>query len=220
MATTRSTPFLLTAAVGLAVAAAAVVRAQPEAPKPQPEAPKTQTEAPKPQALDPMAQMQAYMAAMKPGPNHEKLSPLVGEWTVELTAWMQPGAPAMKMTGKSSKSWTLGGRFVHERVETSGPLGPSLGLGYFGYNNAKMTYEGNWLSDQSTEIVVFSGSASEDGKTFTVTGKESDPRSGGSLTFEMVTVIVSPDSHTLTFSYLLPGGQKAKAFEMVYTRVK
>src|SRR4051812_16826858 len=62
--------------------------------------------------------MDAWMASMKPGPNHERLGKLIGKWDTTLTFRM-PGEPAQESKGKAEYSWLMEGRWLQQTSEGS-----------------------------------------------------------------------------------------------------
>lgn len=173
-------------------------------------------------AMDPAAKamMDQYLAMSKPGPKHKLLEALVGTWDTETTAWMMPGAPPMVSKGTTTKSMVFGGRYLREELLGTDPSGNSMaGVGYVGFENGSKQYQGVFISEAMTGVMWYSGTASEDGKTFTFTGKENDPTGGPAMEYKLTTTITSPDSHTLEMEYHV-GGQLIPAFKIVHTRRK
>src|SRR5215831_18036279 len=86
---------------------------------------------PSPQAL-----LEALAKAGTPGPEHKKLEPFVGDWTVTVTLWTDPNQPPAQATGTAQRRWIMGGRFVQEtaRIECHGKTFEGMGL--FGYDQA------------------------------------------------------------------------------------
>ncbi|MGD9692317.1 MAG: DUF1579 family protein [Phycisphaerales bacterium] len=168
--------------------------------------------------VDPNAMMEAYAKANAPNENHAKLNNLIGDWDVITRAWMDPSAEPMEMHGKVAKAWTLDGRFIREDLSGDNPMGQYSGVGYLGFDNAIDTYQGMWLSSMSTGMIAYSGKIDDTGKTLVCTGKENDPMTGQTLDFKMTITLDNPDSHTLTFWYVIPGAGEVKAFEMIHTK--
>src|SRR5260370_31891482 len=69
----------------------------------QPKAP------PSPQAL-----LQALAEAGKPGPEHNKLEPFVGQWTFTMMLLTDPNQPPAEMKGTVERNWIMHARFFHE----------------------------------------------------------------------------------------------------------
>jgi hypothetical protein len=175
---------------------------------------------PAPAKEDPnVAMMEEYTKASKPGEMHRKLDPLVGEWSTKTTAWMAPGAPPTVTTGCVRKSWTHNGRFVREELSGVGPDGkPYTGTGYLGFDNGTKKYQGVWMSDMMTGMIVYSGVFDPATKSIACAGQESNPMDGSVLAFRCTTVIESADRHTLTYTYVMPDGKEMKAFVIEHTR--
>src|SRR5262249_4170145 len=53
----------------------------------------------------------------KPGPEHQKLQPLVGDWTFTLKLWTDPGQSPAELKGTVERKWIMDGRFVQETVK-------------------------------------------------------------------------------------------------------
>ncbi len=219
---TKRTP-ITTALALLALASIACAQgASTPAPKPADAKPAPGATAPAgANAPDAQADMEAYANASKPGPQHALLAPMVGEWDVVTRAWMDPTAAPIEMKAAVKKAWDYGGRFLKEEVSGTDPLGQAYtGVGYLGFDPGLKQYQGMWISSMSAAMIVYTGKAGADGKSFTFTGKESDPMGGAAIDFKMTVTIDSPDKHTLVFNYVIPGAGESKAFEMVHTRKK
>src|SRR5262245_22701405 len=58
--------------------------------------------------------LKALAEAGKPGIEHKKLQPFVGDWNVTLRLWTDPSQPPAELKGTAERKWILGGRFVQE----------------------------------------------------------------------------------------------------------
>src|SRR5262245_54307356 len=78
----------------------------------------------------PEALLKALAEAGKPGAEHEKLQPFVGDWTFILRLWTDPSQPPAELKGTVERKWIMGGRFVQETVkgERDGKSFEGLGL--------------------------------------------------------------------------------------------
>src|SRR5262245_66281340 len=83
--------------------------------------------APTPEAL-----LKALVEAGKPGAEHKKLEPFVGDWTFTMKVWTGPGHDPAELKGTSERKWIMGGRFVQETLRgeccKSGKSFEGLGL--------------------------------------------------------------------------------------------
>ena len=56
------------------------------------------------------AEMEAWMKYMTPGPEHQQMASMTGEWNAAVKMWMAPGAPVNESTGTAKFRMILGGR--------------------------------------------------------------------------------------------------------------
>jgi hypothetical protein len=88
------------------------------------------------------AVLKALAEAGKPGPEHQKLQPFVGQWTFTLKVWSDPSQPPAELKGAIERKWIMDGRFVQESVRgecaTSGKTFEGLGL--LGYDAAQKKF--------------------------------------------------------------------------------
>jgi len=90
---------------------------------------------PSPQAL-----LKALEEAGKPGPEHRKLQPFVGDWSLSVKVWTDPSQPPAEAKGTAERRWIMGGRFVQEnaRVECGGKSFEGMAL--LGYNSGEKKF--------------------------------------------------------------------------------
>ena len=103
--------------------------------------------------------------AGKPGPEHAKLQPLVGNWTYTCKFWMDPSQPPMESTGTIERKWVLGKRFVEEKVVGTNFDGtPGFeGVGLIGYDNGRKQYTSSWTCNMGTGTSTGLGEADASG---------------------------------------------------------
>jgi hypothetical protein len=84
----------------------------------------------------PEALLKALAEAGKPGAEHKKLEPFIGEWTFTMKLWTDPSRPPAELKGTIERKWILGGRFVQEtaRGECVKSGKTIEGLGLLGYD--------------------------------------------------------------------------------------
>src|SRR5262249_25445915 len=58
----------------------------------------------------------ARAEAGKPGAEHKKLQPFVGEWAFTMKVWTDPTQPPAELTGRIERKWIMDGRFVQEAL--------------------------------------------------------------------------------------------------------
>src|SRR5262249_33354731 len=84
----------------------------------------------------PDALLKALAEAGKPGPEHRKLEPFVGDWTFTLKVWTDPGQPPAELKGTIERKWIMGGRFVQETLKGECDGKTVEGMGLLGYHKS------------------------------------------------------------------------------------
>lgn len=164
------------------------------------------------------AMMEAWQRASTPGPQHETLAAMAGEWTFESTFWMAPDQPPMSSTGTATRSMALGGRVLVEEVSSTFMGQPFVGHGMTGYDNVTGTYWGTWTDNMSTALMTSTGSCDDEGKCeFTTT--MSDPMTGQPTTMRMVSEH-APDSEVHRGYEMGEDGAERMTMELKYTRAQ
>ena len=125
-----------------------------------------------PEAADMQAMAEMMAAAKKyttPGPEHEVLGLLVGEWDVEASMpFMGPDAPKSK--GKSVTSWKLDGRVIESEWtgDLMGMNGTNIQL--LGYDRFKQSFVMTMFASFDTAMNRAEGDLTRDGKTLILYG--------------------------------------------------
>lgn len=169
----------------------------------------------------PAALLTALAEAGKPGPEHKKLEPLVGNWNFTLKMWTDPSQPPAELKGTIERKWVLGGRFVQESVNgqcaTTGKTFEGLGLvGYHpGEKKFTLTHACGLCGTASTSLATCDAS----GRKFTCTTEECCPLSGQKVSGRDEIVIESNDK-VVTNIYKTIDGKEAKVMECVAIRQK
>ncbi len=105
-----------------------------------------------------------------PASKHEFLSQHIGEWTGTLRTWPRPGSPPVESECTMTVSSMLEGRFI--RVETSAEIpgvGPFVGLGVHGFDNATRRFQGSWIDSLHASVLSGAGELNPDADTLTWT---------------------------------------------------
>jgi hypothetical protein len=95
------------------------------------------TQADEPKAPpSPEALLKALAEAGKPGAEHKKLEPFVGQWTFTMKLWTDPEQAPAELKGTLERKWIMDGRFVHEtaRAECAKSGKTFEGVGLLGYD--------------------------------------------------------------------------------------
>lgn len=177
-------------------------------------------EDPKPKAGPGQAEMEAMMKAATPGDAHKKLNAMAGTFNADVKMWMQPGAPPSGGAGVAENSWALDGRFLEQHFTGNFMGMPFTGMGFTGYDNIKKKYVGTWMDTMTTSMMISTGTANADGKSYTFTSTMDDPMTGKSSPVKETVTIVDDDHHTLEMWTPGPDGKMFKTMEIAYTRKK
>ena len=175
---------------------------------------------PKPQAGPGQAEMEAMMKAATPGDAHKKLGAMAGTFNAEVKMWMQPGAPPAGGAGVAENNWALDGRFLEQHFTGNFMGMPFTGMGFTGYDNIKKKYVGTWMDTMTTSMMISTGTANADGKSYTFTSTMDDPMTGKSSPVKEIVTVVDNDHHTLEMWGAGPDGKMFKTMEIAYTRKK
>ena len=120
-------------------------------------------------AANPMA---AMFAKHKPGPGHAVLKAMEGKFSAKTSFFMAPGQPPQVSKGASINEFILGGRFMRMDYAGNAFGQPFAGVGTIGHNNDTNMYEFTWIDNISSVTHTYSGKASDDKKSITLTGTE------------------------------------------------
>jgi hypothetical protein len=167
------------------------------------------------EAQDHEAMMKAYMEKMQPGPAHQMLARVTGDWSYTITSFENPEAP-MTMTGSATKKMILDGRYLREEV-TGDMMGmPFTGIGITGFDNTTQKYQSIWFDSMSTGMLVSHGEFVE-GNTITMFNEHTDAMTGKTIKAKTVTEFVDDNKHFF-YWYVLEDDKEIKQMEMEYVR--
>jgi len=162
--------------------------------------------------------MMAEMAKLAtPGPYHQALGIMVGEWTAKTSFMMGPDAPPTEGTGTMSVEWVLGKRYIHSSFKAEFMGQPFEGIGYTGYDNAHEQYVSTWADTMSTKITAMTG-GEEAGDSLVMYGTSTTPM--GDNPMKIITKFTDANSWTDTFFDKMPGSDEwVQSGTITYTRV-
>jgi len=165
------------------------------------------------------AMMEKMTKAATPGPQHEMLKKLAGDWNAKVKFQMDPSQPWQESASTSTVTMLMDGRYCQEVVNGQMMGGPFNGIGITGYDNVIGRFVGTWIDNMGTGIETMQGTADASGKVINWIGTMSDPVSGKPSKNRMVTTIVDDDHHTLDMYSVPPGAKKeTKTMTIEYTR--
>jgi Protein of unknown function (DUF1579) len=157
--------------------------------------------------------------AARPGPVHQQLAKLAGEYTTVSKFQINPSATAQESQGTSKITSILGGRFLMQdnRGQLLGQA--AAGLHLIGYNNGAKQYEGTWVYTGSTSIMQLTGTSEDRGKTIELTGTY-EMEKGRKTTLTVIMRFIDEDHFTEDLIAKTPDGKKGPTLETSYTRKK
>jgi Protein of unknown function (DUF1579) len=155
----------------------------------------------------------------KPGPEHQKLAALAGDYTTVSTFRMRPDDTGKGTNGTATLTSVLGGRFLREQNGGEFMGQPTAGLRLYGYNDQSKQYEATWVYTGSTAMMPLRGLGKDDGKTIEWTGSF-DEAGGQKMTLYVVMHLVDADHFTVELYAKNPDGSKGPTLETAYTRRK
>lgn len=128
-------------------------------------------------ALSVEDQAKEYSVASRPGPAHQVLEPLIGEWEVTLSTISAGGVESEPYRGRATLAWTLGRRFV--RWDASVVFGEIVGTtsGFVGFNTRTRQYQLMMISDLATGMALAQGGGDIRGVGLLFELEEFDPAS-------------------------------------------
>jgi len=161
--------------------------------------------------------MKKMEAAGRPGPAHQALNALAGNWKAEVKCWHDPaGAPEIT-EGTAKAYWKFNGRFLEEEFHGQMMGKPFTGSTLLGYDNTKQTFNSVWVSDTQTSMFTSEGKGDSAYKVITLEGRSSCAATGRKdVPMKTVLRVIGPDKHILE---MFDGSQgNAKMMEITYTR--
>lgn len=168
---------------------------------------------------DPAAMQAAMMKAGTPGPEHQQLAKLAGEWEVAGKCWMDPSQPPVESKGSSTFSVIFGGRYVMQEFQGDMMGQKFEGKGAIGYDNTTKKYQTGWIDSMTTAMIQLEGASTDGGKTVEYKGDMICPIQGPSGIRQVISH-AGDDAFTFTM-YLSPQGRgEMKMMELSYTRKK
>jgi len=110
-----------------------------------------------------LAQATASQVLPRPGPEHEKLGGLVGNWTGEGDCVESPFGPAEKWSTKIKAEWFGGKAAVVRHAEQKGSVsGEVVQLEVLTYDGAAKVYTWYWVDSTGSYTSLAKGSVSKD----------------------------------------------------------
>jgi hypothetical protein len=153
-----------------------------------------------------------------PGPQHEWLQQLVGEWESK-GEMIAPDQPTVTTEGAETVR-AIGGFWIQAENRGDFMGTPFTGLLTLGYNNEQQQYVGTWIDSVNDYLWTYEGSVDESGKILTLE-TEGPCHMGPAETarFREVIEIKSPDHKVFTSSMQGEDGSWTTFMRIDYRRV-
>jgi len=139
----------------------------------------------------------------EPQKEHAWLQDLIGEWTFEGQATMEPGKPPEKFKGAESVRG-LGGLWILGEGTSEMP-GGCVGstLTTLGYDPAKNKYVGTFIASMMTHLFVYEGAMDKTGSTLTLQTQGPHMAAEGKLAQYKDVIELKGSAHRVLRSYML-----------------
>jgi hypothetical protein len=169
----------------------------------------------------PEALLKALAEAGKPGAEHKKLQPFVGQWAFTMKLWADPGQPPAELKGTIERKWIMDGRFIQETVrgECVKTGKTCEGLGLLGYDPGQKKFACVKACGLTGTISSGLVSCDSSGRRFECVKEECCPLTGEKVKGRDEVVIESNDRMVLNV-YKTFKGREVKVAEMISVRQK
>ena len=171
--------------------------------------------------------MQEVMAQMmelaQPGPEHQLLEKMAGEWKQEYKMWMVPGGEAIVSEGHSVNKMILGGRFLMLSAESEAMGMKSEALTIMGYDRRNEVYTTIGFDSWGTYYVTASGKYDSTINEIRMYGEDVDAKINMVQKYDMVVREISEDKYISEIIFYdsthTLGAESFKMMEVTSTRV-
>jgi hypothetical protein len=165
--------------------------------------------------------VKALAEAGKPGAEHRKLQPFVGQWNFTMKLWTDPNQPPAEMKGTIERQWIMGGRFIQEtaRGQCAQSGREFEGMGLLGYDAAQKKFTCTKACGLSGTVSSGLASCDSTGTRFESVREEHCPLAGQKVRIRDEVVIESNDRIVMTM-YGTHDAREVKIAELVSTRQK
>ena len=160
--------------------------------------------------------MKEWQTYMTPGPEHEMLKSMVGEWEGDITMWMDPTQPPQTMKGTAKYESIMDGRYVVGKYTGTMMGMPFNGMDLTGFDNALKVFQNVWIDNMGTGMMQVKGSYDKAANTITYKGKMVVPN-GSKVDVRNVVTIIDKD-HSTYDMYVDMGAGETKTMEIKYIR--
>jgi hypothetical protein len=139
----------------------------------------------------------------EPQKEHQWLQKLVGEWTCEAEATMEPGKPAEKCKGTESVR-SLGGLWVLAEGHGEMPGGePATTLMTLGYDSQKKRFVGTFIASMMTHLWLYEGDLDAAERVLTLETEGPSMAGDGKMAKYRDVIELKSDDHRVLTSHAL-----------------
>jgi hypothetical protein len=157
----------------------------------------------------------------EPQQEHQWLQKLVGDWTYETEAVMEPGKPLEKLTGTESVRSLEGLWVVAEGQGQQPGGGDATTIMTLGYDQQKKRFVGTWIGSMMTYLWVYDGELDAAERVLTLNCDGPDMTTEGKLAkYQDVIELKSDDHRVLTARVQSDDGQWHELMSVNYRRKK
>lgn len=168
-------------------------------------------------AQDQADAMKKWQDYMTPGPVHQSMAKMVGNWNAEITNYM--GGQEMKAEGTAVYEMILGGRYLKGTFKATMMGMPMEGLGIDAYDNGTQEFISVWMDNFGTGVMMLKGKWDDATKSIIYLGSSYDPMAGQDAKVKTVLKMEGDDKAVFDM-YMVQDGKDIKNMTVVYYRVK
>jgi hypothetical protein len=161
----------------------------------------------------------AYADYATPGDMQKWMASSDGTWDADITMWMYPDSPAMKMKGVAVYKMNPDG--LHQESTHTGDMGPMKfeGRSVTGYDNTKKVFVSTWYDNMGSGIMMMEGTYNDQTKTLKLKGRQVDPTQGKEM--EVKELVKYIDDNTMHMEmYCEMDGKETKTMELTAKKRK
>ena len=165
--------------------------------------------------------LRRYYELAKPGPEHEMLASLAGEWSQVVKMWPEPGGDPVELRGRSEARMILGGRFLESTSWMAGSDEP-LSVLLLGFDRRAGELTAMGMDTSGTYWVTASGKPEPSMRRAVLSGTDEDRFLEHTQIYDFVLELI--DNDTFTWSIVFhdeahtKGGPPFKMVEIMYER--
>jgi hypothetical protein len=167
--------------------------------------------------------MEEMMALAQPGPEHQMLEKMVGNWEQTVKFWMKSGAEPSEMKGKSVNKMILGGRFLQSDVTGGEGEMAMEGLNLMGYDRRHKKFTTVGFDTWGTYYVTAAGPYNKETKSIVMYGEDEEPTAGITQKYDIIVRFVDDDTYINEIVFKdarTPDQKEFKMVEVTNKRVK